>query len=245
MLKRVSAFIFDFVLLITLIVGVALLLSAVVGYDAKVSEMESLYAEYSEKYGVNVGITAEGYESLTESERKTYEEAQKAFSEDPRAVNSTNLVMNLTLMIVTLSFLISYLILEFAVPLFLKNGQTVGKKIFGIALMRDDGVKVTPVMLFVRSILGKCTIETLVPIFIAFLILLGNAGIVGLLAILLLFVFEIGLIVKTNTNSCIHDILAYTVAVDFESQMIFDSKEDLIAYKEKIHAERVENEKEQ
>ena len=66
-------------------------------------------------------------------------------------------------MITTLSTLIAFLLLEFAVPLMLKNGQTLGKKIFGVAVVRVDGVKVSPVMVFARGILGKCTIGTLAP----------------------------------------------------------------------------------
>ena len=80
----------------------------------------------------------------------------------------------------------------------------------------------------------------MVPLLLVFLVVLGNAGIVGVIAFVLIFVFQLGLLIKTKTNSCIHDVLAYTVAVDMESQMIFDTKEDLIAYKNKIHAEEAE-----
>lgn len=238
--KRLSAFILDFIFFLILVVGVAFICSAIFGYDARIEELEGYYEEYEAEYGIVIDISAEDYEKLSDAEKAKYEEAQKAFEKDERVIAVSNLLINLTLVIMSLSLLISYLVMEFIIPLCLKNGQTVGKKIFGIALMRDDGVKVTPVMLFVRAILGKCTIETMVPLFILMLIFMGGAGILGWLALILLLVFQIVLIVKTRTNSCIHDLLAYTVAVDLESQMIFDSKEEMIAYKNKIHAEDAE-----
>ena len=35
----------------------------------------------------------------------------------------------------------------------------------------------------------------------------------------------------------LHDLMANTVAIDLASQMIFDTPEAMIAYKEKVHAE--------
>ena len=238
--KRISAFILDFILLLVLVTGIAFLLSAIFGFDKQMEELEGYYLEYEEKYGIVIDITEEEYEKLTAEEKANYELAQSEFEKDDKVVATTGLLFNLTLAIGSLSLLFGFMVLEFMVPLFLRNGQTVGKKVFGIALMRDDGVRVTPVMMFVRSILGKCTVETMVPIFIIFLILLGSAGIFGLIALALLLVFQIALIVKTRTNSAIHDILAYTVAVDMASQMIFDTKEDMIAYKNKLHAENTD-----
>ena len=141
------------------------------------------------------------------------------------------------------SVLLAYLVLEFLVPLFLKNGQTVGKKIFGIGVMRVDGVRVTPVLMFARSVLGKCTVETLVPVLIVIMILFGIMGFFGTMVILALGLFQIILVAATRARTPIHDLLAQTVTVDFASQMIFDTPEDLLAYKTRIHAEEVEKKK--
>ena len=46
-----------------------------------------------------------------------------------------------------------------------------------------------------------------------------------------------------KTNSGIHDMLASTVVVDLASQMIFDSPEDVLEYKTKIHEEEVKHAK--
>ncbi len=241
--KRLSAFILDFIFFLMLVVGSAFVCSAIFGYDARIDELKGYYEEYEDEYEIVIDISEEEYGKLTDEEKARYEDAQKAFEKDERVIAVSNLLMNLRLVITSLSFLASYLVLEFIIPLCLKNGQTVGKKIFGIALMRDDGVRVTPVMLFVRAILGKCTIETMVPLFILILIFMGGAGIFGWLALLMILAFQIVLVTKTRTNSCIHDLLAYTVAVDLESQMIFDSNEEMIAYKNRIHAEEADKKK--
>lgn len=240
MFKRISAFLFDFIMRMMLIAGFALLFSVLFGYDAKVEEYEALSDKYEAEYGIDLDISAEEFELLPEEVKAKYTAADEAFAKDADAARLSALILNLTLLIAIFGILFAYIALEFAVPLFLKNGQTLGKKIFGIAVMRDDGVRITPAMLFVRSILGKCTVEALVPLAIVMLILLGSAGIIGLLALLLLAGFEVFLMVKTKTNSCIHDVLSYTVAVDMASQLIFENEEAMIAYKNKIHSEEAD-----
>ena len=56
--------------------------------------------------------------------------------------------------------------------------------------------------------------------------------------ILMLFVFQIILVVATHTNSMIHDVFAVTVVVDLSSQKIFDTAEEMLDYKKRIHAEK-------
>ena len=239
--KRISAFLFDFILFITLFVGVALLISAVTGYDAKISELEGIYDRYEEKYDIVLGSDPEGYDTMTDEEKAAYDEryaeAEAEFSKDADAVALSAKLLSITVLMLAIGLFVTYLVMEFLIPLLLRDGQTVGKKIFGICLMRDDSVKVTPVILFIRAILGKYTIETMVPLFLIMLVVLGGAGLGGLIALAALLIFEITLMIKTKTNSTIHDLLSYTVVVDKESQMIFESKEALIEYKNRIHAE--------
>ena len=46
--------------------------------------------------------------------------------------------------------------------------------------------------------------------------------------------------IKTKTNSCIHDVLSYSVVVDMASQMIFESEAALTEYKNRVHREMVD-----
>ena len=240
MWKRISAYMFDFILLCVLVVGMALLLSGILGYDNYIGRLEESYDLYEEKYGISLDISAEEYEKLSDEKKATYEAASDEFAKDVNVITTYNMIANLTLIIATFSILISYLLLEFLVPMLFKNGQTLGKKVFGIAIMRVDGVKVTPFMLFVRTVLGKFTIETLLPVLLIIMILFNVMDFVGLVVIVTLAILQIAVIIATKTNSAIHDLLSATVAVDMASQLIFDSPEELIAYKKRVHAEQAE-----
>lgn len=238
MWKRISAFLFDIIITGILIVGVAFLLSLMLGYDRYSDTMQGCYDRYEAEYGVVFNITDEAYQNLTEEEVQRYHDAYEALSADPEAVYAYNMLVNLTLVITSISVLIGYLVLEFIIPLIFKNGQTLGKKIFGIGLMRTDGVRMSTVSLFIRTFLGKYTIETMVPALIIILIVFGSAGFVGTIILGLIALLELILVIATHTNSMIHDILAGTVAVDISSQMIFSSTEEMIEYKKKVSAEK-------
>lgn len=239
MWKRISAFLFDGILLVVLVVALALLISWVSGYDSYMGTFDAAYAKYEQEFGVKFDIAAEEYEALTEVERAKYDAAYQALIADKDAMQAYNVLMNLLLMTVSLSFLLAYVILEFVIPLILKNGQTLGKKIFGIAVMRTDGVRVTPIILFIRTFLGKYTIETMIPVLILLMVFFfGTMGIEGVLVLIAIAIVQVVLLIATKTNSLIHDSLAKTVTVDMASQMIFDSPEEVIEYQKRVAAEK-------
>ncbi len=240
MWKRAIALLLDLIVLAILITGLAAGISAIVRYDSYLSKMNGYYEEYSERFGVDFKISLEKYNELSPEEQARYDEAYAALNADDGAVRTYTMMLSLTVLISSFSILIAVLVLEFVVPLMMGNGQTIGKKIFGIGLMRTDGVRVSTPQLLIRSLLGKYTIEIMVPVLIAEMILFNTMGIVGPIILGLLLVLQVVLIIATRTNSPIHDVLAKTVAVDLASQMIFDSEEALIAYKEKVALERAQ-----
>ena len=146
--------------------------------------------------------------------------------------------LNLTMVITTIGILLSVIVMEFAVPLLFGNGQTLGKKIFGLGLVRNDGVKVNNLQLFTRTVLGKFTIEIMIPVYILIMIFWGSIGLMGTVILFALAVAQILALGLTRTNSAIHDLLAGTAVVDISSQMIFRSTEDLVAYQKKVASER-------
>ena len=242
MWKRMSAALFDVILLGILIVGFSFIFSELVGYDKHIAALEQVYEKYEEKYGISRDITMEEIEAMTPEEQKKYQDADKEMFGDAEYQNAIMMVFQLTLLMVSLSVLFSYLIWDFAIPLRLKNGQTLGKKIFGVGVMREDGIKVTPPLLFIRAILGKFTIETMVPVLIVIMLFFGTIGIFGLLTLGLILLLQIILLIVTKTNSAIHDVLAKTVAIDLASQMIFEDEEALVEYKKKLYAEKAARE---
>lgn len=238
MWKRIAAGMFDGILVTILAVGCAFLLSLALGYDGYSDTLNTAYEKYETEYGVEFELTQEEYQSMTDLQRQNYDAAYAALVADGEAMYAYNMMINLTLVITTLGILLAVLALEYVVPLLLGNGQTLGKKIFSLGLMRTDGVKMNNMQLFVRTILGKYTIETMIPVCICLMIFWGTLDMTGTLILLALLIAEIVIMAVTRTNSLLHDLLAGTVVVDISSQMIFRTTEDLIAYQKKIAAER-------
>lgn len=242
-LKRVSAFLLDLILLLILVTGFAFGLSAVTGYDAYNEKMKAVQEKYEQEFGVSFDLTEEEYNKLTDEQKATLDRAMETFGEDEEVVYLYNMQVSLILLISSVSIFLSYLVLEFFLPLFFKNGQTVGKKIFGLALMRTDGVRLSSVSLFARTVLGKYTLETMVPVAIVIMIMLQSLGIEGTVVLLLILALQLGVMIYTKTNSCLHDLLAGSVVVELSSQMIFDTEDAMLAYKKKIHEERAQEAK--
>lgn len=238
LLKRASAYLLDLILLLVVIVGFAAILSSALNYDRYSEQLNDHYARYEATYDIEFNLSTEEYDAMTDEERERYETAYNALISDEAAMHTYNMLVNLTLVITSISILLSYLALEFFVPLKLGNGQTLGKKIFGIALMRTGGVKINAVSLFIRTILGKYTIETMIPVLISILIFFGAMGVIGLAILALLLIVQVVLLFANRRHAVIHDLLADTVAVDMASQMIFETEADLLAYKQKLHSEK-------
>ena len=250
MWKRVSAFLCDIILFAIVTVGLALLLSTILGVDTQQEKMVSICSQYVEEHGLNsfmtkeelegalsISMTEERYNTLTEEQKAAFNEASEALFTNEEYLYAYGMVNQLILLVLTFSILIATLLLEFVVPLLFKNGQTVGKKVFGVAVMRVDGVKVSPVILLVRALLGKYAVETMIPVFVLLSLILGTASIVTLVLLLLLAIAQVALLIFTQANTPLHDMLAGTVTVDFASQMIFDTPEELLEYKKQLHAD--------
>ena len=235
--KRIAAWMFDGILTGILAVGFGVLLSMLLGYDAHSQALDDAYARYETEYGVVFDISAEEYECMTQAEIDHYNVAYDALIHDQNAMYAYNMVINLTMVITSIGILLAVLLWEFFIPLWIGNGQTLGKKIFSLCLVRNDGVKLNGLQLFARTVLGKYAVETMIPVFILMMLFWGTAGLSGTLVLFALALAQLLCIAFSRTNSAIHAFLADTVVVDIPSQMIFRTTEDLIAYKKSVHAE--------
>ena len=238
MWKRISAFLFDAILLGILAVLFAFLLSSVLGYDRYVDTLNRCYEAYGEQYGVDFQTSLFQYDSMTEEEKQQLEEAYRAVGQDEEAAYAYQMTIRLTILMVSLGILLACLIWEVLIPALLKDGQTLGKKIFSLGVMRSDGVRLGGVQLFVRSILGKYTVEIMIPVLVAMMLYFGSTGLPGTLLILGLALVNGCLFLFTYAHTPIHDLLAGTVVVDLPSQRIFPTREDMIAFKEQLAAEK-------
>lgn len=236
--KRIAAWMFDSILLGILAVGFAAILSALLGYDAHSARLDAAYAQYEQQYGVRFDLSLEEYEAMSEGARTSYDLAYEALIADEEAMYAYNMVMNLTLVNLTLAILLAVMVLEWLVPMYFGNGQTLGKKIFSLCVIRNDGVRMNNMQLFTRSILGKYTVETMIPVLILLMIFWGTMGVAGTMILALLFAVQTGSVLMTRTHSAIHDLMAGTLVADYASQTIFQSTEDLIAYQKRVAADR-------
>ena len=236
--KRISAFLFDFILLVIAAALFAFALSAAVGYDRQIETFQARCDYYAAQYGVEYQLSIAEFEQLSQEETQRLEEAEQALRQDEQAAYAYEMMMRLALTILSVSLLLAALIFEFFIPLALGNGQTLGKKIFSLGVMRTEGIRVNGVCLFIRAILGKYTLETMIPVSLLLMLYFGTLGLTGTVVLLAMGALQLILLLATYRHTPLHDLLAGTVEIDLPSQMIFDSREALIAYKEKMQAER-------
>lgn len=239
--KRFIAGIFDGIFTVIIAVGVAVLLSWMLGYNGYFTVIEESHARYEAEFEIDLQLTQEEYNKFSEQEKKEYREKldalNKALAADDEVNNAYNMLINLSLIILTFSLLIGVFTVEFIVPLFFKNGQTLGKKIFGIALMHTDFIKVNNVQLFVRTVLGKFAIELMIPTYIILMVFAGLIGIIAPFMLIVIILAEIICFATSGTHALIHDSMAKTVAVDIASQRIFETEEAKTEYINAYQAE--------
>ncbi len=247
--KRISAFLFDMILIVTVAVGVIWAIFSIMDGDrhseACLAEYNAVLDKYEAQYGIeDIRISGQDKLALSEEDSTRLDEALAAANDEIFQSETFTASFAELLVAVAVSgifgILAAFIILELVVPLIIGNGQTLGKKIFGIAVMFTSGIKISPVGLFVRTVLGKYTVETMVPIFIIAFTFFGLFGITGTIVLALLLLFEAGLLIFNKSRPMIHDALAMTVCVDMASQLIFANEEELLEYKKRVHAEAAE-----
>lgn len=239
MWKRVSAFMFDAIMLAMLAIFIAMCLSFALGYDTHAEKVSSVIEKYAEQYGItDEMVLADANNTISEEDRAILQTADAAVEKDPEWQYASEMVSSLSLLITTLSLLLSFIGLEFAVPLAFGNGQTLGKKIFGVAVMHVNSVRVSHVAMFVRTVLGKYTVETMPFAMLAILLYNGSGPMVFALICTALVIIQLLLIIFTKENALIHDKMAMTVTVDLASQMIFDTEDEMLAFREKVRKEQ-------
>lgn len=236
--KRLAAWILDLILLAVLASAVMWGLSSLLHYSKYSQVVDDAYSRYEAEYGITFQISAEEYQTMTDAERQNWDDAYDALIADEEAMKAYNMTVNLILIMTTVGILLSMLILHIGVPLLLKNGQTVGKKAFALGVIRQDGVKMNNLQLFVRTLLGQFTLETMIPVYIVLMILWGTIGILGPAVLFILLIGQMVCMGVTKNNAALHDLLAGTTVVDLASQKVFESQEALVEYTKQVHAER-------
>ncbi|MCQ2087518.1 MAG: RDD family protein [Bacilli bacterium] len=239
LIKRISAFLLDFVLIAIIATFFAWIVSLITNYSSILQEFNGHYARYEAMYGISL-TDPKLFETYTEEQLATYKDAINAMNADPEVIKCWGLVSNLPVIMVSVGFLMACLIVEFIVPIIFKNGQTVGKKVFKLGVINENGVICTKFQMFARAILGKYTIEYMIPGIIIVMMGLGTIGFIGPIILLAIIGTNIGVVIANPNRPFIHDLVARTVVCDLSTQKTFQTYEEMIAYREQIDKEIAE-----
>lgn len=237
--KRIGAFLLDFMLLVILIVFATSLITPALKVDVytqKINDVLENIEIYEEKYQQKLDIDQEEFDAMTEEEKTAYKEAFAKMDEETGLTKNNNKVISLIIVAITGGALIAILLTEVLVPALMKHGRTLGKRAFGLAVMRKNCVKIHPVQMVARALLGKFTICLMFPIYaIVFFGLNSMPGKVILVVVLGAQLIAMGV---SKNNAAIHDLIVGTTVVDYDSQMIYENQEELLAAIEKDKAEQ-------
>lgn len=245
--KRFAAWLLDTILVVIIVTGLFWTLAGMFQFDSHLDKMEEVYNRYTAEYQLDSNMTEEKFAAMTEAEQKAYNERQDAANKALQANRADMQVfldtMVALLIIITVGVLIAMLLLEFVVPLLFGNGQTVGKKVFSLCAIRQDSVRIKPLQLFVRAIIGRFAIETMIPVCIAIMYIMGFMNLFNLLLLGALVIAEVAILIVTKNNCMLHDLMAGTVVADYSCQRIFYCTEDMVEYQKKLEAERENRQK--
>lgn len=162
-----------------------------------------------------------------------YQEAYSHYSSLPfvsALTTEVNFINTVELMLsVTLSGLITYVI----IPLFFKNGETLGKKIFKLGLANLEGYRYKKHQLLLRFIpfFITCVALTFIPattLYFDFIII----------AVMLLVSF--GITMASPKKCAMHDYVARTIVIDTKTSIIFDNmilEEEYLKKEDKLEDE--------
>ena len=234
--KRFSAWMLDSMMVVLLCTTFFFPFSSLFGYDTTRDKMQVIVnankPSIEQEYGINLD---EDYDELSDDQKALFDKASEALNElllsNEEFVALYAQSTSRLLCSIALALFVSVMIAHFAIPLFIKNGQSLGKKVFGLAVIRTNCVKASPIALFIRAAVGMFAIETVAFAFLAAVVPVGTIAAVGML------ILQAYVMIKTYTNSVIHDLISDTAVVDYASQQIFESEEELTEFLQRTAAE--------
>ena len=118
-----------------------------------------------------------------------------------------------------LSSFISASIVYIVIPICLKNGVTVGKKVFGLCLADRDGYKMRNSQLFLR-------IVPLSVVLLALLIPIWRTLFIVFIVVLVVFLVSFALAMASPKKSALHDLTAGTIVVNAKTSILFENEAD-------------------
>ena len=122
-----------------------------------------------------------------------------------------------------ISSLIATSIVYIVIPIFLKNGATVGKKVFGLCLADIDGYTIRNPQLLMRVM----PVDILI---LALLIPIWNSMMILFIVILVFFLVSFTLAMASPKRCSLHDFTGRTIVVNAKTSILFSTVADEEAY---------------
>ncbi len=238
--RRILAFFLDLVLFLVLFTGACILSSSIIGLQDSQNQLNEKYIEH------NVYVLNENneYEFCVDKDGSTTcKIAWENFNKDEVACELYDSIAVKTTYVAALGIFISELILEFFVPVLLKNGRTVGMFCIGLGLIDNRGIKVTTLQLFMRFLFGKFIVVSMLPLFLFMYHFFGLFPGYGLILSLLIIVINALMKLFTPNRIGFVDAIGKTYMVENDQQIYVDTLEELSALKIKELEEKEKQKK--
>lgn len=222
MWKRFSAFLIDGIIAISIFLGVTLLINKITNVDY----YKETYLTYREHfYEENKDLIDNA--STTEDYNKINNLYGIYYLDNPEMKESYLNELRYTLLSWSVGSVVAVTLVEFVAPIIMKNGQSVGKKIFKIGVIKKNGVRFNNVNLLIRGILGKLTVETLIPVILIYSFIYTSNVLLSALTIFLIIIGELILLFATKNKTFFHDLIGSSVVIDLSNQKIYESIKEI------------------
>ena len=121
------------------------------------------------------------------------------------------------------SLFVSACLVYILVPWLMKNGQTLGKKVFGLALANSDGYKFENKRLLMR-ILPFVVVDA------SLFLLIGVSLYIVMSIILVMFLVSFALAMSSPKRMSLHDLTARSIVIDLKGSVLFENIAEEEAY---------------
>jgi uncharacterized RDD family membrane protein YckC len=139
----------------------------------------------------------------------------QAFYDDPEAKEISTRKFIFDFVQVSVGLLLAELVVLMLMPLLLKNGQTLGKKLMRLGLVDNQGLKVKPINVVMRFLIGWFVFETALSLIMTMFVGLPLFILISALMALL-----------TRNKRALHDIIGSTIVVNLDKMILFETTEE-------------------
>ena len=221
--NRLAAFLIDAVLFVILFTGVLYLASLIFDFDTHYAILQE---EYKKVGYLILNTETNKYEFLS-LPAPNFNEITKLVTENKIIMEKLFFVNSFSVKAPLAATAIVLFITEFIVPLFLRNGQTLGMKIFGVGLLSTNGLAINPIQLFARCLIGKIAVLGIIPVLgILYIFLNYSGGLLGSLMVLIVYGVNLVLLIKSKNNTGIQDLIANVIPVDAKETIFYKTQKD-------------------